>query len=121
MHQIIDDCVYLVKRDSDGRLEVEGEHLLPDLGNTVPIVGDRIVLTMDEHGSSSVMEVVSRHLVRHMDRASDTEWTAWFLMVREIEQHEGDELFELVSEHFDKYVRPKPHVPVVSKSTRKKR
>ncbi|WP_434729491.1 hypothetical protein [Rhizobium binae] len=121
MRTVIDETVYLLERNSDGKYDIQGAHSLSDLNNTVPSVGDRITLTIDGDGPTSVMEVVSRHLVRHLDRASNSEWTAWFLMVQGVDQREADELFEVVSEHFSRFVRPDPPVPIKKNPTRKKK
>lgn len=107
MYQIIAKTVYLIERNSDGGLEIQGEHALSDLGS-VPNVGDRISLTMDEEGATSTMEVVSRHLFRHLDRVAEVEWTAWFLNVEAIDRHEADEIFKVISKEFDDSVRPEP-------------
>lgn len=104
-NKIIDDVVYLLERQSDGKYEIQGAHSLSDLNNTVPSVGDRITLTIDVDGATSVMKVVSRHLISHLDRASDCEWTAWFLVVQGLDPREADDLFELVSEHFRQYIQ----------------
>ncbi|MDQ0558289.1 hypothetical protein QO004_000062 [Rhizobium mesoamericanum] len=99
MHTIIDDTVYLLERDSDGKYEIQGEHALADLSNNVPSVGDRITLTIDDDGPTSIMEVVSRYLVRHLDRPSNSEWTAWFLIVQAIDLQEADDLFDVINEN----------------------
>lgn len=104
----IDDAVYLVERNSDGALEIQGSHLLSDLSNTVPNVGDRITLSIQGVGATSIMQVQSRHFVRHLDEESKAEWSAWFLIVEAIDRHEDDELIELVSREFVDYVRPEP-------------
>ncbi|EPE98643.1 hypothetical protein [Rhizobium grahamii] len=104
-NKIIDDVVYFLERDSDGKYEIQAEHLLSDLSNTVPSVGDRITLTINGDGATSTMEVVGRHLISHLDRASDCEWTAWFLIVQGLDPREADDLFELVSEHFSQYIQ----------------
>jgi len=107
VQNVIDDLIYFVVRNADGKFEIEGEHLLSDLGNNLPVAGDRITLTIHDIGFST-MEVVNRHFVRHLDPASDTEWIAWVVLVRPIDLPESDDLFDLISENCSRFRRSVP-------------
>jgi hypothetical protein len=107
MRNIVDDLVYFLERQKDGRFQIEGEHRLADLHNNVPGFGDRITLAIDGVGTS-IMEVVGRYFVRHLDEASDSEWIAWFIIVQSVDLQEADDLLEAVSEHYAKFVRDRP-------------
>lgn len=105
--KIIDDLVYFLERHDDGKYEIEGEHLLSDLGNTVPCVGDRVTMTIHDVGISN-MQVVGRHFVRHLDEASDSEWIAWFVIVQSVDLQEADDLFDVINENYGRYIRGLP-------------
>ncbi|MGO8645166.1 hypothetical protein ACC810_30620 [Rhizobium ruizarguesonis] len=107
MPKIIDELVYFLERQGDGKYQIEGEHLLADLGNTVPGFGDRITLTIHDVGIS-IMEVVGRHFVRHFDEASDSEWIAWFIIVQAVDLQEADDLFDVVNENYRQYIQGWP-------------
>ncbi|MBB2832386.1 UNVERIFIED_ORG: hypothetical protein GGD51_002515 [Rhizobium esperanzae] len=104
MPKIIDELVYFLERQEDGKYQIEGEHGLSDLGNTVPSIGDRITLTIHEVGIS-IMEVVGRHFVRHYDEASDSEWIAWFIIVKSVDLQEADDLFDVINENYRQFVK----------------
>jgi len=93
---IIDDLVYFLRRDA-GEYHFEGSDSLTNLSNTVPAIGDRITLTRENLGGTT-MEVVGRHYVRHLNEASDTEWAAWFIIVGSLEL-DGN-LFDAICENF---------------------
>ncbi|MGZ2404852.1 hypothetical protein [Rhizobium ruizarguesonis] len=107
MPKIIDDLVYFLERQADGKYQIEGEHFLADLGNTIPAIGDRITLTIHDVGIS-IMEVVGRHFVRHFDEASDSEWIAWFIIVQSVDMQEADDLFDAISENYSRYIQGWP-------------
>jgi len=107
MPDIVDDQVYFLVRQKNGKFEIESQYLLADLNNTVPGFGDRMALTIHDTGFS-MMEVVGRYFVRHLDEASDTEWIAWHVIVQPIDLQEADDLFEAISENYSKYVKPAP-------------
>ncbi|MGO7898930.1 hypothetical protein ACC719_15825 [Rhizobium ruizarguesonis] len=121
MPKTIDDLVYFLERQADGKYQIECEHGLTDLGNTVPGFGDRITLTIHDAGIS-IMEVVGRHFVRHYDEASDSEWIAWFIIVQSIDLPEADDLFDVISENYSRYIqgwRPPNHTKTSPRKTQK--
>ncbi|GLR49743.1 hypothetical protein KYK30_14365 [Shinella yambaruensis] len=107
MPNIVDDMVYFLERQEDGKFHIEGEYALSDLRNTVPGFGDRITLTIDGVGTS-IAEVVGRYFVRHIEEASDSEWIAWFIIVQSIEPQEADDLFDVISVRYTNFVRASP-------------
>ncbi|MDI5926468.1 hypothetical protein QBK93_17465 [Rhizobium leguminosarum] len=126
MPKIIDDLVYFLERQDDGKYQIEGEHLLADLGNIIPEIGDLITLTIHDVGIS-IMEVVGRHFVRHFDEASDSEWIAWFIIVQSVDMQEADDLFDAISENYSQYIqgwpppKHKPTSPTEAPPTRRTR
>jgi len=102
--KIVDDLVYFLVRQDNGKYEIDAEHLLSDLGGSVPGFGDRVALTIHDAGSA-FMEVVGRYFVRHLDESSGNEWIAWFIIVEPIHLPEADDLFDLISENYDRFVR----------------
>ncbi len=94
---IVDELVYFLRRQDDGKYELEGSEGLSNLSNTVPVIGDNITLTREGLGGST-MRVVGRHYVRHLNEATDTEWAAWFIIVESLEL-DGD-LLAAISENF---------------------
>lgn len=107
MPKIIDDIVYFLERQNDGKYHIEGEHGLTDLGNTIPGFGDRVTLTVHDVGIS-ITEVVGRHFVRHYDEASDSEWIAWFIIVQSVDLQEADDLFDVINENYSQFVKSAP-------------
>ncbi|EJT05686.1 hypothetical protein [Rhizobium sp. CCGE 510] len=107
MPKIIDDLVYFLERQDDGKYQIEGEHLLADLSNTIPGIGDRITLTIHDVGISTV-DVIGRHFVRHLDEASDSEWIAWFIIVKSVDLQEADDLFDVINENYCRFVKAPP-------------
>ncbi|TAZ76551.1 hypothetical protein [Rhizobium ruizarguesonis] len=121
MPKIIDELVYFLERQADGKYQLEGEHGLTDLGHTVPGFGDRITLTIHDAGIS-IMEVVGRHFVRHYDEASDSEWIAWFIIVQAVDLPEADDLFDVISENYSRFIQgwpPPNHTKTSPRKTQK--
>ncbi|WP_187772317.1 hypothetical protein [Agrobacterium sp. B1(2019)] len=100
----VDDVVYFLERQPDGKYEIDAEHLLSDIGGNVPGFGDRIASTIHDTGWS-FMEVVGRYFVRHIDENSNKEWLVWFVIVESVDLPEADDLFDLISETYNRFIK----------------
>lgn len=113
MSELVDDRVYILERYEDGSFHLDAELNLAELAHGVPGFGDRITLSV--HGVGiSVVEVVARYFVRHIDESSGREWTAWFVVVEPVELKEADALFEAIGKIYRTRARnrPPPQLPV---------
>ncbi|WP_150132701.1 hypothetical protein [Neorhizobium sp. SOG26] len=120
MRPIIDDAVYLLTLQDDGRYHLEGSHLLADLSGIVPAPGDRVTLAIDED-VTSIFEVISRHFVRHLRLASGDEFSAWVLVAQEVDQLEADELLKAFGTLWKSAPRRPSNLPHMKTATRLKR
>lgn len=107
--------MYSLERQDDGKYHIEGEHVLADLGNAIPGIGDRITLTIHDVGIST-MDVIGRHFVRHLDEASDSEWIAWFVIVLSVDLQEADDLFDVINENYPHFIQGRPP-PILTTET----